>query len=104
MNFCRSWGLYFWRSLRIAASRCSVCAIHTATRTKKLTSREPPRFEINVMHHAGVVHFSQAVALRNFFEQIRQPNIGTVAFNQALLSILACASAFGARQVKQRLQ
>jgi hypothetical protein len=29
----------------------------------------------------GVMHISHPVALRDFFPQVRQPNIGTVAVN-----------------------
>jgi hypothetical protein len=53
---------------------------------------------------SGCLRFGQYVvempplALGNFLTQIRQPNIGTVALNQSLLSILASPSAFGARQ------
>jgi hypothetical protein len=56
------------------------------------------KLEIDVMHHAGVVHLALTPALCNFLPQIRQPNIGTVALNQSLLSILARASALRARQ------
>jgi hypothetical protein len=42
------------------------------------------------------VPLTTATAIRNFFSQIRQPDIGPEAFNQILLSILAGASAFRA--------
>ena len=45
------------------------------------------------MHHAGVMHLALTPTLRNFLPQIRQPNIGTVALNQSLHSILARACA-----------
>jgi hypothetical protein len=38
-----------------------------------------PFSQSNVMHHAGVVHFSMPLALRDFFAQVRQPNISAVA-------------------------
>jgi hypothetical protein len=41
------------------------------------------------MHHAGVMHLSTALALRNFLPQIRQPHFRAIAINQSLLSILA---------------
>jgi hypothetical protein len=34
------------------------------------------------------MHFALAAALCNFLPRIRQPHIGTVAFNQSLLSVL----------------
>jgi hypothetical protein len=37
-------------------------------------------------------------ALRNFLLPIRQSNIGTVVFNQSLLSVFTGASALAARQ------
>src|SRR5262249_23355173 len=52
------------------------------------------RFQLNVMHHAGVMHFALTLALCDFLAQIPQTNIGTVAFNKCLGSILARASAF----------
>jgi hypothetical protein len=50
------------------------------------------------MPYAAVVPLPTA-AIRNFFSQIWQPHIGPESLNQILLSILACASAFRARQV-----
>jgi hypothetical protein len=46
----------------------------------------------------GIVHESATFVLRDFFPQIRQPNIRAKALNQILFSILAGTSAFGARQ------
>jgi len=57
------------------------------------------RHKTNVTNHAGVVHLSMTPALCNLLPQIRQPNIGTVACNQFLLSVLARASAFLTGQV-----
>jgi hypothetical protein len=67
----------------------------------KQTSREPLRLEIDVMHHAGVMHLALALTLGNLLAQIRQPNIGTVVLNQSLFSILARAPALGAGQAHQ---
>jgi hypothetical protein len=44
------------------------------------------------------VHESATFVLRDFFPQIRQPNIRAKALNQILFSILAGASTFRARQ------
>jgi hypothetical protein len=49
------------------------------------------------MHHAGVVHLASALALGNFLPQSRQPNNGTLALNQSLLSVFAGATASAAR-------
>jgi hypothetical protein len=38
------------------------------------------------VHHAGIMHFALTFALCNFLSQIRQPDIGTIALNQSLLS------------------
>src|SRR5262245_55486970 len=48
------------------------------------------RHQIDVMNHAGVVHLAVTLAVRDFLPQIRQRNVGTVAFNQCplLLSLL----------------
>ena len=46
------------------------------------------KWQINVAHHAGIVHESAPFAMRNFFSQTWQANIGTVALNQSLFSIL----------------
>jgi hypothetical protein len=61
-------------------------------------NRDSSRYQINVTHHAGVVCLPASLALCNFLPQIRQSHIGTVALNQNLLSVVARASAFGARQ------
>jgi hypothetical protein len=37
--------------------------------------------QINVAHHAGVVRLPAPLTLRNFFSQIRQSHIGSIAFN-----------------------
>jgi len=50
---------------------------HKPADQSKLTRR----YQINVMHHAGVVHLSHSLTLCNFLPQIRQPNIGTVLLN-----------------------
>ena len=61
-------------------------------------SRDVLRHQIDVTNHARVVQLSMTLALRNLLPQIRQPHIGTVAFNQSLLSVLARAPAFLAGQ------
>jgi hypothetical protein len=40
-----------------------------------------PGRKINITNHAGVVHLSTPLALRDLLAQIRQPNIGTIALN-----------------------
>jgi hypothetical protein len=52
--------------------------------------------EIDAVHHAGVVPVAVTAAYCDLLPQIRQPNIGTVAINQSLFSILANPAAFGA--------
>src|SRR5262245_63145991 len=49
------------------------------------------------MTHAGIVH-PTVLALCYLLPQVRQPNVGPVLLNQFLLSIVAPASAFPARQ------
>jgi len=41
-----------------------------------------------ITNRAGVMHLSHPVALRDFFAQIGQPNIGPAALNQFLPSVL----------------
>ena len=36
------------------------------------------RYQINVAHHAGVMHLPAPLALSNFLPQIWQPNIGPI--------------------------
>jgi hypothetical protein len=69
---------------------------HTPLRANFFGGAELSGHEINITNHAGVIDFALTTALRNFFSQIRQPHIDTVAINQSLLSILARASAFSA--------
>jgi hypothetical protein len=40
--------------------------------------------QINITHHAGVMHLPAPLALRNFLPQIRQTHIGSVPLNQFL--------------------
>jgi hypothetical protein len=56
------------------------------------------RNKINITNHAAVVHQPTAAAVRNLLPQIWQPHIGSEAINQILLSVLARAPAFWARQ------
>jgi hypothetical protein len=42
------------------------------------------RDQIDVTHHASVMHFAVPVALCDFFTQVRQPNIGSITRNQIL--------------------
>jgi hypothetical protein len=58
--------------------------------------------QINVLHHAGVMHFALTTTLCDFLPQIGQSNIGPVLFNQSLLSILARASALVAGEAPTR--
>jgi hypothetical protein len=42
----------------------------------------PPMRQLHVMRHAGIVHMPTALAFGNFLAQIRQPNIGSIAFGR----------------------
>src|SRR5262245_4979599 len=66
--------------------------------SKDQPDSDPVSRQVDIAHHAGIMHLALTPALCDFLPQIRQPNIGTIALNQNLLSILARASALGARQ------
>jgi hypothetical protein len=55
-------------------------------RNRPRSCKLPPMRQLHAMRHAGVVHIPTALAFGNLLPQIRQPNIGTIAFNQSLLS------------------
>ena len=97
---CRS----AWGGHRPERELCAVdqhCRGHCPICGRLFGDKGLAREQINVTHHAGVVHLSTPLALCDFLPQIRQANIGAVELIRSLLSVLPRTSAFGARQAPQ---
>jgi hypothetical protein len=88
--------------IELGTVRGSNCPAPSWSRTVDSRNEEPRdggaaflfRLQINVTNHAAVVPLTAAATVCNLLPQIWQPDVGPVALNQSLLSILTRAPAF----------